>query len=348
MKKSILTAFLAFFMLVFLPSLRTQAESQDGFMLDGTGAVTLQSQHAAKEEVSSLQFSLTVETEGEAQVEFVFEPNHARIAEFRYDEAAKKLNIYMAGVDPLFEENADTLAVGKVVVRNGSGGEAVAKVSVVEDSLQYVYGSELKLMEEVEIPEAVQLGSTSGTQVPSETPEPSETPGPAETPGPSERPVPPSEPQPSDPAPDQGTGDDPNAGWNPGWQSPEESSTAGGGAGNGRKPTGTSKPVGTKRVEVVSAASPSPTVNPSPEPSDIPGEPEDMTGLPVIDLEEGEEMGSAPAMTEQEETEENGPARKADWVLIVVVIAIVIFVAVAVVSVIALSGKKTPRSNGRG
>ena len=88
MKKSILTAFLAFFMLVFLPSLRTQAESQDGFMLDGTGAVTLQSQHAAKEEVSSLQFSLTVETEGEAQVEFVFEPNHARIAEFRYDEAA--------------------------------------------------------------------------------------------------------------------------------------------------------------------------------------------------------------------------------------------------------------------
>lgn len=73
-----------------------------------------------------------------------------------------------------------------------------------------------------------------------------------------------------------------------------------------------------------------------------------MTGLPVIDLEEGEEMGSAPAMTEQEETEENGPARKADWVLIVVVIAIVIFVAVAVVSVIALSGKKTPRSNGRG
>ena len=126
-------------MLVFLPSLRTQAESQDGFMLDGTGAVTLQSQHAAKEEVSSLQFSLTVETEGEAQVEFVFEPNHARIAEFRYDEAAKKLNIYMAGVDPLFEENTDTLAVGKVVVRNGSGGEAVAKVSVVEDSLQYVY-----------------------------------------------------------------------------------------------------------------------------------------------------------------------------------------------------------------
>ena len=99
MRKYSLAVFLAVFIFAFLPSMQVQAEGSDGFELDGTGTVTLRSQHAAKEEISSLQFSLTVDSAEAAQVEFEFGQNNARIAEFRYDENAKQLNIYMAGVD---------------------------------------------------------------------------------------------------------------------------------------------------------------------------------------------------------------------------------------------------------
>ena len=69
MRKYMLAAFLAVFVFAFLPSMQAQAQSSDGFELDGTGTVTLRSQHAAKENVSSLQFSLTVESAEAVQVD---------------------------------------------------------------------------------------------------------------------------------------------------------------------------------------------------------------------------------------------------------------------------------------
>ena len=171
MRKYSLAVFLAVFIFAFLPSMQVQAEGSDGFELDGTGTVTLRSQHAAKEEISSLQFSLTVDSAEAAQVEFEFGQNNARIAEFRYDENAKQLNIYMAGVDALFAENTEALTIGKIILRDNSGNAVDGTVSVVENSLQYVYGEELKPMESVEVPGAVLIGPSGQNPPPEQTPQ---------------------------------------------------------------------------------------------------------------------------------------------------------------------------------
>ena len=52
--------FMVLFLLFYL-SVCVFAESGDGFSLDASGNVTLLSEHAAKEGVSSLQFSLVVD-----------------------------------------------------------------------------------------------------------------------------------------------------------------------------------------------------------------------------------------------------------------------------------------------
>ena len=158
MKKYLRNILIGLSMLIAMPSMRVLAAGRDGFRLDDGGTVTVVSQHAAKEEISSLGFSLLVESENADKVEFQFEESNAEILEFRYDENAKKLNIYVAGTEALFAEGTDSLTIGRVIVQDENGGEASAKVSVVEDSLQYVYGAELKTMQELDLPEAVQLG----------------------------------------------------------------------------------------------------------------------------------------------------------------------------------------------
>ena len=162
MRKYLCNILIALFLFTALPSMRVLAAGRDGFRLDDGGTVTVVSQHAAKEEVSSLGFSLLVESDNADKVEFQFEESNAEILEFRYDENAKKLNIYVAGTEALFAEGTDSLTIGRIIVQDENGGEASAKVSVVEDSLQYVYGAELKTMQELDLPEAVQLGPVRG------------------------------------------------------------------------------------------------------------------------------------------------------------------------------------------
>ena len=348
MRKYMLAAFLAVFVFAFLPSMQAQAQSSDGFELDGTGTVTLRSQHAAKEKVSSLQFSLTVESAEAVQVDFEFGQNNARLAEFRYDENEKKLNIYMAGVDALFAENTDALTIGKVIIRNGSGEEAAAKVSVVEDSLQYVYGTELKQMDDVEIPAAVQLG-----EVPQETPPPVNTPEPVQTPDPGAQETPnPGPQQTPDPGtqnpPDSGNqddDDDPNDGWNPGWEeSNNNSNGTSQSSGNNRKPS---------KTQVASTASRSPQPSTSPEVSVSPSPQPESSSEEELSVEDVEDISSEEIPSEEEinasaeaptEEETSGQAVESengiDWILVVVIIAIVIFVAVAAISIVVLKGKK--------
>ena len=169
MKKEISRLFMTALVPVTLFSMQVHAASGDGFMLDEKGTVTIVSEHAAKEGVSSLQFSLSVNSADASRVEFQFEGSNAKIADFRYDEGGKKLNVYLAGVDALFAENTDSLTVGRLVVLDGNGGNASAAVSVVEDSLQYVYGTELKRMESVELPGTVQMGVPGQTAAPPAT-----------------------------------------------------------------------------------------------------------------------------------------------------------------------------------
>lgn len=230
MKKNVIRISTMGPLLALLLPLQVFAEgSGDGFRLDQSGTVTLDSSHAAKEGISSCCFTLTVEPESGQQVEFVFAGDLAEIMEYRYNADEKKLNVYVAGTDALFPEGTESLAIGKVVVTDGSGKNGKATVSVDEGSLQYVYGSEARTMEDVDMPEAVKLGQTggSGTITP---PTPTVTPAPAETPAPE-----------TPPAPSN------SAGSAPGGSQPGGTQTAGNQGGSGQSsPAPTRKPGGTQ------------------------------------------------------------------------------------------------------
>lgn len=238
---------------------RAFAESGDGFRLDSSGQVTLDSDHAAKEGISSLCFSLTVEAGTGDTVTFEFSGSNASVAEYRYDANQKKMNIYMAGTDPLFAGEAQSLDIGRVVIHGGDGGEGSAVVGVAEGSLQYVYGSKAKTMEGVSNPEAVQLGTPMSTV----TPPPEETlpPDSTQTPPPEETQTPPpaSPPPATTQTPGGGTGE------SGGWQQPTDGTQS---AGGSNQPGGGTQPVVvTKRP--VNSAQPS-TVSPSPERTPVP------------------------------------------------------------------------------
>lgn len=103
MKKNVMHISMTGLLLVLLLPLQVLAEgSGDGFRLDQSGTVTLDSSHAAKEGISSCCFSLTVEPENGNHVEFVFAGDLAEIMEYRYNADEKKLNVYVAGKDSLF------------------------------------------------------------------------------------------------------------------------------------------------------------------------------------------------------------------------------------------------------
>ena len=175
MKKYLFNIVSVLFLLVVLPPVGVRAASGDGFRLDEKGVVTVVSQHAAGEEISSLGFSLNVVPEQGALVDFQFEGSNAKVLEYRYDQAAQKLNIYVAGTEALFAEGTDALTIGRVTVRDESGRETAAQVSVVEDSLQYVYGTETRTMQGIELPGTVQInaaGTTPTVTPPAVTPPP--------------------------------------------------------------------------------------------------------------------------------------------------------------------------------
>lgn len=189
MKKNVMRIHMTGLLLALLLPLQVCAEgSGDGFRLDQSGTVTLDSSHAAKEGISSCCFSLTVEPENGNCVEFVFAGELAEIMEYRYNADDKKLNVYMAGTDALFPEGTESLAIGKVMVTDGNGKSGKATVSVDEGSLQFVYGAESRTMEDVDMPEAVTIGQTggSGTITP---PVPTATPAPVVTPSPTTPPA---------------------------------------------------------------------------------------------------------------------------------------------------------------
>lgn len=184
MRKCICFMMISVSLFAALLSLRVQAASGDGLRLDEGGTVTVVSQHAAKEGISSLCFSLSVESANGASVEFQFGDSKAKILDYRYDAAAGNLKVYLAGTEALFAEGTDALTVGKIKVLDGGGNEVTATVSAVENSLQYVYGTEVKTMLEVELPEAVQIGPAPVEPPPSQPENPStpENPSPPQNP----------------------------------------------------------------------------------------------------------------------------------------------------------------------
>lgn len=153
MKKWIFNIVLTVFMLTVLPSVNVLAENaNDKIQVADDGTVTISSDHGAAEGISSLQFGLQVQpAEQNANVSFKFSDSAAKIAEFRYHEDSGLLNIYLAGEEALFDQSG-SLSVGTVIVQDQNGKAVQADVSVVKDSLNYVYVTELR-KKEAEVPE---------------------------------------------------------------------------------------------------------------------------------------------------------------------------------------------------
>ncbi len=139
-------------------SLPVRAAAAGAFQIDGAGTVSVTSPQAAQDKASTFQFSLSVDSPDAARVEFRFRENLAKVQEFRYDPGTKRLSVYVAAEGALFASDTAALAVGQVVALDGGGNAAAAYVSVVENSFQYVYGTELKQEEGMQLPGTVQIG----------------------------------------------------------------------------------------------------------------------------------------------------------------------------------------------
>lgn len=164
MGKSILKKIFVILALVVLMSVPAlAADTGDRVEIGENGEVTVSSDHAGKEEISSIQLSLMVEpAEPGVSVSFSFADTPAKIAEYRYHEEDGVLNLYLAGTESLFADS-DSLKIGTVV--NGEGNPLAVSIRVVEDSLKYVYGTEVRTMSvdgELEPPTEEEPGNEPG------------------------------------------------------------------------------------------------------------------------------------------------------------------------------------------
>lgn len=144
MLKRILTGVFAALTLTFLiPANAMASKESDSIRTDDSGKVTIISNHAAKDSVTTLQLSLKVKTDTKAEISFGFSSeNDAEIAEYRYDPETDLLNIYICSSEPLFD-NSNQLDLGIVSAKDKSGNTVSVNVDAVEDSLKYVYHTNL-------------------------------------------------------------------------------------------------------------------------------------------------------------------------------------------------------------
>ncbi|MCI8554001.1 MAG: hypothetical protein HFJ80_03545 [Clostridiales bacterium] len=146
--------------------------------------VILHLPQAAAEGTSSLQLSLKI-TANTAQTNVEFLPSSqlpAKVVESRYHRETETLNIYLAGTQPLFDEQSPALSLGRVTVDTAAADGVAAKVSVIEDSLKLVTGTELVVQKNgVEYPDAVELVVGNGGVGPTSPDEQPETPPTSDT-----------------------------------------------------------------------------------------------------------------------------------------------------------------------
>lgn len=316
-------------LLAFLLPAGARAAGDDGFRLDEQGTVTVVSGHAAQERISSLCFSLSVDAAGAEKVDFTFNNSNAKVLEYRYDGTTGELKVYVAGTEALFGAGTDSLALGRVTVADGNGNAVEARVSVVEDSLRYVYGTELRTMENVDLPGEVTLpgGKVQVTPTPAPTPTPTPVPTPAPTPTPTLAPTP-------TPAPGGSQTPQPPAQPTP---TPEPA----------RTPESTSRPASRPGTNHGANRTPRPTqtpeADPTPEPSKSP-EPGTVspTPGPLEDPVVSPEVTDDPLYYEVPEDE-----GKPDLVVVVAIAAMVLFGGILALAVVTLSKKPRHASDDR-
>lgn len=162
MIKQILTgAFTALMLFIARPTDSMAADTGDNVKIDDSGYVTLVSDHADKDDITTLRLSLNIEASPDADVSFRFsDDNKAKISEYRYNAESNQLNIYISGTESLFNDT-DTLDIGAVEVSDKSGNAAAFKVSTSEDSLEYVYNN--KLVNDNIVPETAEVTAETTT-----------------------------------------------------------------------------------------------------------------------------------------------------------------------------------------
>ncbi len=119
---------------------------------DGKAKVSLTMLDGAKQQISTVKVTLLVEPKNTAEgtVSFTFAESikqKAKVSEYRYSTDTSYLNIYVAGTTPLFEDGKATIEVGTI-----SAGSNF-KVTVIEDSLTAVVGSEEEVVALDDYPE---------------------------------------------------------------------------------------------------------------------------------------------------------------------------------------------------
>lgn len=164
MKKRFTVVLSLALLLSFWPAFRASAIGKDTFILDNKGGVALNSPHGAQEGIASMQFTLEVEAAGAGEVTFKFAGLAAEVQEYRYHGDSHSLNVYIAGSQPLFKEN-EPLALGQVSVLDGENNPVEARVSVVEDSLVFVYGKATRPAEQMVFPDPVVINGPENPDV---------------------------------------------------------------------------------------------------------------------------------------------------------------------------------------
>ena len=165
MKKKIIALLALAVFLSFQPAFRASAMGRDTFILDDGGGVALDAPHGAEEGIASLRFSLKVDAADAKEVSFRFAGLSAEVQEYRYHADSHNLNIYIAGSEALFKDGQEPLDMGRVVVLDASQKEAEARISVVENSLVYVYGTEMKQADKVVLPDSVIINASENQDV---------------------------------------------------------------------------------------------------------------------------------------------------------------------------------------
>lgn len=145
MKKSILIG--AFSALIFCcvtrPANVNADEINNSIKIDDSGNVTLTSDYTENDDITTLQLSLNVETNKDADISFKFNTEDiAKVSEYRYNAELNELNIYISGTEALLN-GKDPLNIGVIEAKDKSGEKADIKVSVPEKSLKYVYNSKI-------------------------------------------------------------------------------------------------------------------------------------------------------------------------------------------------------------
>ncbi len=332
MKKNIWNVLSTVFLLVWLSPFLSFAEGGNEVRLDQEGTVTIIFPSAAAEEISSLQFSVTVDAGNAERVEFAFDESNAKITEYRYNKDEKKLNVYVAGTEALFADSTNALKMGRVIVLDGDGKEAAATVSVIADSVQYVYGTELRTMESVTVSEPVQInqgsGSTGGDNSQDDDSDDDDSDDDSNNDDSDDD---------EDSTDSAGQGTVPSQGTVNQGQRPNNGNQIAGNRpqGNGGGTQGTNSGSQTTGSTAMNTPVPSAVPTPAPTPSAVP--------TPSADSSSGEasQPSTVPEMIptgsdNQNKTESSGGI---NWLWVAVAIVVILFVGVAVMAVVVLNGK---------